>query len=233
VYFFDRATGPTVWLAERYAERRAVIVFEPSIPADTQLLARAVAVADIVKYSDDHAAGGLDGIAVGPRHDQFWIVTHGAAGLELSVDRETVERLPALPARVRDAGGAGDWTTAGMLFALGGRRQLTLARLRQALRLGQALAALSCSAAGARGLTRRRPATILAAAERLLTGEHPRLGYLPPVATMRPSGHDKARCRLCLLPPATVAHSQRAAARTGRRGVLARDTEAASSALGS
>ncbi len=41
VYFFDRANAATVALAERYAETGAVVVFEPSTPANAALVQRA------------------------------------------------------------------------------------------------------------------------------------------------------------------------------------------------
>jgi fructokinase len=57
---------------------------------------------------------------------------------------------------VRDAGGSGDWTTAGLLHLLGraglaGLRTATTEQVHAALRFGQALAAWNCAFEGARG----------------------------------------------------------------------------------
>ena len=65
------------------AQAGSVIVFEPSVPANAELLRRAVVVAHVVKHSDDRSVGGLDDIGVKPRQGQLRIVTHGAEGLSL------------------------------------------------------------------------------------------------------------------------------------------------------
>ncbi|MBL8742450.1 MAG: hypothetical protein JNK04_15180, partial [Myxococcales bacterium] len=62
--------------------------------------------------------------------------------------------VPAFPAHLVDAGGAGDWTTAGVLWrVMKSADRWNSAVVEDALRLGQALAAVSCGYAGARSVT--------------------------------------------------------------------------------
>lgn len=200
VYFFDRANPGTLLLAERYARAGSVVVFEPSVPANAELLGRAAAVAHLIKHSDDRSVGGLDDLHVVPRSGQLRIVTHGAEGLELRVGAARARRFPALATLAVDTGGAGDWTTAGILSAAVSRDGIHRDRLDEALRFGQALAALNCAVVGARGLmgmtraaARRRARRVLR--EGGLTGA-PRLPATPEPA--RPSG----LCPSCLMPVA-------------------------------
>lgn len=151
-FFFDRANAGTLFLAEHYARVGSVIVFEPSVPANAELLARAAAVAHVIKHSDDRSVGGLDDLKVKPRPGQLRIITHGAEGLELRVGARRGRRFPALATLAVDTGGAGDWTTAGFLAKAGRRGQLDRDGVDDALRFGQALAAVSCAAIGSRGL---------------------------------------------------------------------------------
>ena len=81
IFYFDRANAATVHLAERYAAAGSVVVFEPSIPANAELLARAVTVAHVVKHSDDRSVGGIANLHVSARPSQLRIITHGAEGL--------------------------------------------------------------------------------------------------------------------------------------------------------
>jgi sugar/nucleoside kinase (ribokinase family) len=212
LFFFDRANPATVWLAESYARAGSLVVYEPSVPANAELLRRAVEVAHIVKHSDDRSVGGIDRLEAVPRTDQIEMVTHGAQGLELRrVEVEPIH-LDALPAGVIDAGGAGDWTTAGFLFALYGSSDLRNGDLVAAARFGQALAALSCEQPGARGLMAYESDWVFSEALALL-GNAPR-GDAP----KRQRRHNYVRpktdeCRVCLLPGAEQA---RAASRRAR-----------------
>ncbi|MCP9491577.1 MAG: PfkB family carbohydrate kinase [Solirubrobacteraceae bacterium MAG38_C4-C5] len=198
VFFFDRANPGTLWLAEEYARREAIIVFEPSVPANAELLARAATVAHVIKHSDDRSVGGLDDLQIKPRPGQLRIVTHGAEGLELRIGARRGRRFPALATLAIDTGGAGDWTTAGLLARAVRRERLDPDKLDSALRFGQALAAVSCTAVGARGLMRltrgsvlRRVRSVLA--EGGLTSE-PRLPDVREV--LRPTDG----CPSCLMP---------------------------------
>jgi len=152
VFFFDRANPGTLALAEHYATMGTIIVFEPSVPANAELLRRAAAVAQVIKHSDDRSVGGLDDLHVRPRSGQLRIVTHGAEGLELRMGTGRGRRFRALATLAVDTGGAGDWTTAGLLSVAVHGGRLRDDRLEDAVRFGQALAAVNCALIGARGL---------------------------------------------------------------------------------
>ena len=175
VFFFDRATRFTVALAQALAEVGTLIVFEPSTRGHSQLVERARAVADVVKLSLD--SPGADPNLLKPAHDnQAIIATDGTRGARLKFGRRHWRPAPAVaaPAFV-DAAGAGDWTTAGLLHALvtnAVRDHWAEADVFDALRVGQAIAALSCGWRGARGLARNRgPADVVVDASKLLAGE--------------------------------------------------------------
>lgn len=200
VFLFDRANAATLMLAERYAEAGSVVMFEPSVPANADLLGRAAAVAHVIKHSDDRSVGGLDDLGVKPRQNQLRIVTHGAEGLELRVGAARGRRLPALATLTVDTGGAGDWTTAGFLATCVSHGELERNALDEALRFGQALAAVNCAVVGARGLmgltrssARRRGRRVLV--EGGLTSP-PRVPSLP-----APREYD-GTCLSCLMPTA-------------------------------
>lgn len=163
VFYLDRPTRMGVLLAEDYAQRGAMVVFEPSdVGDDRELFARALRSAHVVKYADERI-GHLE--AFGLRAGAVEIQTRGPKGLRFRAQSLSPHwtHLGAyeLP-YVHDTAGAGDWCTAGFIFALFSDRAAsplaegeTLAR---ALAFGQALAALNCLTEGARGLLAAWPA---------------------------------------------------------------------------
>lgn len=198
VFFFDRVNAGILSLAERYTQHGSVIVFEPSVPANAELLGRAAAVAHVIKHSDDRSVGGLDDLHVKPRAGQLRIVTHGAEGLELRVGRGRGRRLPALATLAVDTGGAGDWTTAGFIAKAARGGDLNREGLDDALRFGQALAAVSCATTGSRGLMRLTRGSVLRRVRAVLGDggliSEPRLPDRPTLVS-----HPGA-CPSCLLP---------------------------------
>jgi sugar/nucleoside kinase (ribokinase family) len=203
VFFFDRANAGTLLLAEHYQAHGALVVFEPSVPANAETLSRAVAVSHVIKHSDDRAVGGVDSLAMERPKGQIRIVTHGAGGLELQVDdARATRRLPAFSSPTLDAGGAGDWTTAGFLIKAaargGGGGGVDLSAVDDALRFGQALAALNCATPGARGLMRLSRRTVLRRAKAVLEegGLSGKLRLPPPPKLRSQSG----TCPVCLMP---------------------------------
>ena len=163
VFFFDRVNAGTVLLAEHYAEAGSVIVLEPSRPSRHDLTRRALRVADVVKYADDRVIG-LG--AATPERDQIWIATSGAQGARYRVGKGIWHDSPAFAYPVVDAGGAGDWTTGGLIHTLPLRERRTVRAVADSLRWAQALAAVSCGAPGARGLARQQSAeAVLRAAQ--------------------------------------------------------------------
>ncbi len=161
VFFYDRVTPEVVSLAERARLNGATTVFEPSaLDHDQDLVSRALRAARVVKYSSDRLEpASLEALDAG----FVEIQTLGAKGLRFrmrSLDPSWVD-LAALPGvSVVDAAGAGDWCTAGFLYALdslaieAAPSDLGYNRIHAALKAGQFLAAMNCATIGARGLMR-------------------------------------------------------------------------------
>ncbi|MCB0859969.1 MAG: hypothetical protein KDB54_04870 [Solirubrobacterales bacterium] len=208
VYFFDRANAATLFLAECYADAGSVIVFEPSVPANAELLRRAVVVAHVVKHSDDRSIGGLDDLGVEPQEGQIRIVTHGVGGLEVRSGGEAPKRFPALAAPQVDSGGAGDWTTAGLITIAVRSGRLDSEAIDSGLRFGQALAALSCTAPGARGLMGLTRRTVTRRARDVLAQG----SVLKKPRFARPTQHSaRGACSTCLMPYAVDSAKVKAA----------------------
>jgi fructokinase len=159
VYFFDRANPATVWLADEYARRGCLVVFEPSVSPDAALLHRALELARVVKHSDDYVLPSA--FAEPTTREQIRITTHGASGLEVRHGRRRAHVLPAFATLAVDTAGAGDWTTAGFLHHFAKIAKPTSSDIISALRFGQALAALNCSTLGARGIVSLTRRTVL------------------------------------------------------------------------
>jgi len=163
VYYFDRVTPLSLRLAEDYRARGAMVVFEPStIGSDHASFGRALKAAHMIKYADDRIEDlrtfDLSSVAIE-------IQTSGKDGLKFrspSSGDNWVYLAAYRAQHVADTSGSGDWCTAGMLYSLfsdrdaGSTGDLTNHDLSKALRFGQALAALNCSYAGARGLAQQQ-----------------------------------------------------------------------------
>lgn len=164
VFFLDRPTPLGVALAEHYSANGSVVVFEPSaVGSDLELFSRAVRASTVVKYSDDRLEN-LDGFDLGSVGIE--IQTCGAKGLRFRKPSSGNDwrylGAYALP-YIHDTSGAGDWCTAGMLFALfsnttHGARTASYEEILEALAFGQALSSLNCMTEGARGLLSHLPA---------------------------------------------------------------------------
>lgn len=202
VYFFDRANAGTLLLAEHYANAGSTIVFEPSVPANAEHLRRAAAVAHVIKHSDDRSVGGLDDIGVRPREGQLRILTHGAAGLELRSGTELPRCFPAMRASARDAGGAGDWTTAGLIAVAATTGSIGSDSIDEAIRFGQALAALSCAAIGARGLMTLTRRTVLRHAKRVMFDGS--VAAAPRFRLPQSNPGKPGLCHTCVLPEVSI-----------------------------
>jgi fructokinase len=172
VFFFDRVSRGALTLARAFANRGALIVFEPVGIGDPKLFAEALNVTHVLKYSrervpmlaDRSLTGGFgEWSHTGPRGrgPRIEIETMGAEGLRFRTVHDSGARWRVLPAIsspiVRDTAGAGDWCTAGFLASLGmagvsGVEGATVSEVEGALRVGQAAAAIGCSFEGARGV---------------------------------------------------------------------------------
>lgn len=160
VFFFDRVSRGILDLAATARRNEAVVVFEPSASGDEKQFVEAYEVSHIVKYAHDRRAKFAPWLekAGARRRAALEIETRGADGLvyRLQGDRRWRTR-DALPVPFfRDASGAGDWLTAGLLYsaARAGAIPEVLVdaeAVDAALAIGQALAAYNCQFEGPRG----------------------------------------------------------------------------------
>jgi fructokinase len=164
VFYFDRAAPGVLELAGAAREKGALVVFEPPGVRDAKLFDRAIRLSHIVKRSTGNA-GGFEktlGRGEGP---VLLVETMGGQGARCRLRRNRGgwgkwgewKTMSAFGVeRLMDATGSGDWCTAGIIHMLGrgaarGLERITEDGVAQALRFGQALAALNCCFEGARG----------------------------------------------------------------------------------
>jgi fructokinase len=160
VFFFDRVSRGILDMAIAARKSDAIVFFEPSASGEEKQFLEAYELSDVVKYARDRRPKfepWLDK-ASSRRRAPLEIETRGVDGLVYRIQRDrrwrTREATP-LP-MLRDASGAGDWLTAGFLYAAARegaiRDVLTEASaVDAALEIGQALAAYSCQFEGPRG----------------------------------------------------------------------------------
>jgi fructokinase len=206
VFYFDRVAPGTLELARESRANGALVVFEPSGVKDERLFAESLKAAQVVKYANDRIEGIHDVVA--KAKVPIEIETLGAKGLRLRVRANgrlgAWKDLPAFSApELRDAAGAGDWTTAGLIHGL-----MTSGNVIEqvvsdadavvlATRRGQVLAALNCGFEGARGLMYAADAKLVLD----LTGAVVKGKTEPSVeavqSTMRTNGHAAKACLTC------------------------------------
>lgn len=158
VFYFDRVTNVSLYLAEKYRAKGVLVVFEPSaVPSDPEYFQRAISASDILKYADNR----FDEFPHDLSNVRLEVKTMGARGLQFRVlsEGENWTLLPAINVpSVADTAGAGDWCTAGLLaslFGAGSRPDISYDAIYDGLRFGQSLAAANCMFTGARGVTER------------------------------------------------------------------------------
>jgi fructokinase len=161
VFFFDRISRGALALARASVARGALVVFEPNGIKDGRLFQEALQVSHIIKYSRER---------VGPLRvldkcegRKLEIETLGDEGLRYRVVEGQKKSLgskelgPYPISDFKDAAGAGDWCTAGIIHCLGrhgavGFNRANLKQIKEALNVGQALAAIKCRFEGPRGI---------------------------------------------------------------------------------
>jgi sugar/nucleoside kinase (ribokinase family) len=158
-FFFDRVSAAALYLAKKARGQGALVVFEPPRIKESEEFEQAIDACDILKYSNERTKNFTKSAYESSAH--LVIETLGAEGLRYRLRREgRCEEWKLLRAfcvtNVRDAAGAGDWCSAGIIEVLGkvSESSIELAseeRIIKALRYGQALSALNCSFEGARG----------------------------------------------------------------------------------
>lgn len=157
VFYFDRATPGNLLLAEQSSAAGALVVFEPSTSRDKKLFERALALAHVVKFSQQRLPNYPD---IYPANQALVeIQTKGEAGIiyRMQATGPAWTPVPAfsLEATV-DTAGAGDWCTAGIIDQLlaqhpSGFAGFSPAEVELAIGIGQAYGAINCCFAGARG----------------------------------------------------------------------------------
>lgn len=192
-FFFDRDSEGALLLARHCRDRGALVVYEPNYAGREVQLEQALAVAHVLKFSRERLPGLLSRPLEGPT---LVVETMGAAGLRFLDRRRGGDwvTMPSLPvAVVRDSGGSGDWTTAGLIHLAGrggaaGFAAIGGGALREAVRFGQALAAWNCAFVGARGGVYRADAGRWREdVRRILAGER-----FDPLEGCHPSTHAEA-----------------------------------------
>jgi sugar/nucleoside kinase (ribokinase family) len=159
VFFFDRVSRGILDMAAAARRNNAVVVFEPSASGEEKQFVEAYEVSDVVKYARERRAKFEPWLekATSHRRAPLEIETRGAEGLvfRLRGERRWRQR-EALPiSHLRDASGAGDWLTAGFLYAAAREGIPKVlkdpAAVERALHVGEALAAFNCQFEGPRG----------------------------------------------------------------------------------
>lgn len=153
VLFVDRVSRASALMARQVRARGGLVVFEPSIGGGDRFR-ELVELAHVVKYSaeqQDHRDSRLRPASA----DQLQVMTMGANGLRWRFGAKRWRSVSAFQTEVVDAGGAGDWTTAAFLAAVGWTSpdDMCVEAVEPALKRAQAVAALSCQVLGARGLS--------------------------------------------------------------------------------
>lgn len=197
VFFFDRVSLSTLSMAEVVRESGGLVMFEPSTRGRADLFSRALDVAHVVKVSHERLVGLADRLRAEPQPGQLQIVTHGGDGVTWRRGRSAMQSVSGYKMSIVDTGGAGDWATAAWLASLPSLKPSVLSEIdfTASLRVAQAVAAISCTAVGARGLSHvmdRRE--LIAAAQDTMARRKP---AHPRTNRLRQSRRD-AGCRHCL-----------------------------------
>ena len=159
VFYFDRVSKSAIALAREFADKGAIIVFEPCSIRNERLFREALQICHILKYSDQQnkIIKKINSRAV----PLLEIETLGSKGLRYRANLDSVssEWKPMKAYKLEhvvDTAGAGDWCTAGIIHSLCREgldhfRKLSGSRVEYGLRIGQALAAFNCMFEGTRG----------------------------------------------------------------------------------
>lgn len=156
LFYFDRINKASIDLANAHKDNGAIIFFEPSSMKDQKGFKKCLEVSDIVKFSAERIPNYT---AIFPKGQApIEIQTLGEKGLKYRRKNSAnwSEMKSYVIDNVIDTAGAGDWCTAGIIFAFFehnyGLEFLSDIQLEKALKFGQILSAINCTFEGARGL---------------------------------------------------------------------------------
>ncbi len=154
VFFFDRCAPGNILLAQLFREQGVLVFYEPNEPIDRNFL-RAVAVSDIVKFSNERHP---DVSFTEEYKDKLFLQTMNQNGLRYRLrDDDWKQLAPVTNPHAIDGDGAGDWTTSTFIHALGKEglpriSDIQPSVLESCLMEAQRVASESVSYLGAKGL---------------------------------------------------------------------------------
>lgn len=159
-FYFDRVSPGALELAKRARKIGSLVIFEPPSIKEEENYIKAIEISHIVKYAHERHCN-IDNLIVNT-YPFLLIETLGAEGLRYQFRRsiKSSKKWKTIPAYyvddLKDAAGAGDWCTAGIIHFLGRTGSNDIAHISEdtiikALRFGQAMAAFNCRFEGARG----------------------------------------------------------------------------------
>lgn len=158
-FYFDRVSPASLRLAETARQKGTLVVFEPTGMKDDPAFRKAIALCDVLKYSNERAKNSPE--TAYESQAKLVVETLGSEGLRFRLRRNEKcgqwKLIPAFHVRtLKDAAGAGDWCTAGLIHMLATSEapinRISEKKIAEALRYGQALSALNCGFEGARGV---------------------------------------------------------------------------------
>ena len=155
VFYFDRVSPGSLFLAQVARDRGALVIFEPASGRDNANFRKAIEVCHVFKYSYEslHWTSGRNLL----NSPELVVETRGASGLRFrwngrwsSLDAYEVRGLV-------DAAGSGDWCTALLIHQLATEgvtsfNRVSHRKVKDALATGQAAAAINCRLTGSRGI---------------------------------------------------------------------------------
>ena len=152
IFYTDRLSASILDAMKAARLSGAIVFFEPSDIDHDDMFVEALGIVSILKYSVDRLGDQLADL----KHDCVRIVTHGAAGLEVRQDGNSVWCSAIDAPSVLDTCGSGDMVSVGVIdwmLSSGVRADgLSASGLIEGIVAGQRLAAENCAFAGARGL---------------------------------------------------------------------------------
>jgi fructokinase len=159
VFYFDRISSSSIEIAKAHKIRGSLIFFEPNGIKDEDLFLECSDLADIVKFSNQMMVRSRE--VLSKINPPLLIETLGDKGLRFRCNKngnatswKTMRAFTT--SQIRDAAGAGDWCSAGIIHKLGrcGKESFENSEendIDRAVKFGQALAAINCKFDGARG----------------------------------------------------------------------------------
>ncbi len=130
-FYFDRVCPASLRLAEKAREQGTLVVLEPTSIKDDPQFRKAIALCDVLKYSNERAKNSPK--LAYESQASLVVETLGAEGLRYRLRKNgrcgEWNLVPAFRVRnLKDAAGAGDWCTAGIIHSIC-RNGLTYSRV--------------------------------------------------------------------------------------------------------